>query len=94
MKNLQLIPGLHRPQLIVKASLYLERETVIRYIQELGYSSCKTTKDYTHPTKKGIEDLKKSFDSLGFKKTIQRCLASRIRRLNITKDKLKGKLAP
>ena len=84
MKYLQLIPDFHRQQFYSSASSagctpyplrqsfathLLEQGIRLRHIQVLlGHSSSKTTEIYTHITKKGFENLKSPFDSLGFKK--------------------------
>ena len=47
----------------------LEKGTDLKYFQEvLGHGNSKTTEIYTYVTKKGFENLKSPFDSLGFEK--------------------------
>jgi len=84
MKYLRLIPDFHRQQFTSSASFagctphplrpnfathLLEYGISLGHMQVLlGHSSSKTTEIYTHITKKGFEDLKSPFDSLGLKK--------------------------
>ena len=84
MKYLQLIPDFHRQQFTSSASSagctphplrhsftthLLEQGISLGHLQVLlGDSSSKITKIYTHSTKKGFQNLKSPFDSLGFKK--------------------------
>jgi len=84
MKYLQLIPDNHRQQFYSSASFagctphplrhsftthLLEQGIRLGHLQVLlGHNSSKTTEIYIHITKKGFEDLKSPFDSLGFEK--------------------------
>ena len=74
MKNLRLTVDFFRLYAMPKAggsfaTLFFERRVGMGFIQELlGHSSSKTTEIYTHITKKGFENLKSPFDSLGFEK--------------------------
>ena len=84
MKYLQLIPDINRQQFYSSASFagctpyplsqsftthLLEQGIRLRHIQILlGQSSSRTTEIYTHSKKKGFENLKSPFDSLGFEK--------------------------
>jgi len=108
MKYLQLIPDFHRQQFTSSTSFagctlhplrpnfaahLLEHGISLRHLQVLlGDSSSKITKIYTHSTKKGFENLKSPFDSLGFKKTIPCCLAIRKRKLNNTQHQNKSEI--
>ena len=108
MKYLQLILYFHRQQFYSSASFagctpyplsqsftthLLEQGIRLRHLQVLlGDSSSKITKIYTHSTKKGFENLKSPFDSLGFKKTIPCCLAIRKRKLNNTQHHNKSEI--
>ena len=73
MKNLRLIPDIHRQQPIVKASFatpLLDNGTDIRFIQELlGHNSTKTTQRYTQVLTQEIGNIVNPLDSYYQKKS-------------------------
>ncbi len=74
MKNLLLIPEFRRRLATLNTGTLtttriIKQGTDIGYIQELlGHSSSKTTENFIHITKKGFENIKNPFDSLGIQK--------------------------
>lgn len=76
MKNLQLLPSIHKNQAVVKVDFAFDKALIalakaqkgvrdVRYFQELlGHGSSKTTEIYTHVSKKSLANIKSPLDHI------------------------------